>query len=216
MATSALGQHCYCLLVHERPDCVLDLLRSLRAHDPDSAILLDNGGSDLQVLHRRYPSALVQRSNGGLQDLDLSIEPGRPAVLQASDVVATQVQIGGEPLMGARPAPDEIELLTRSTPGGRERGASTRPNRTCQSESLIPWSSSPSIIARMQSDGRFRARRPESGCAHPKPCSRQVGGPGSHPEGWERTRHGRGTTPASRKTAASPKDAGREGKPPCL
>lgn len=42
--------HLHAVLVHERPDCVLDLLRALRAQDPDSAILLYNGGSNASLL----------------------------------------------------------------------------------------------------------------------------------------------------------------------
>ena len=42
--------HLYAILVHESPDCILDLLRALRQHDPESHILLYNGGTDAQLL----------------------------------------------------------------------------------------------------------------------------------------------------------------------
>jgi hypothetical protein len=42
--------HLYAVLVHESPDCILDLLRALREHDPESHILLYNGGTDEQLL----------------------------------------------------------------------------------------------------------------------------------------------------------------------
>ena len=40
----------YACLVHERPECIADLVSNLRYHDPDSAILLYNGGSDPGLL----------------------------------------------------------------------------------------------------------------------------------------------------------------------
>ena len=42
--------HLYAVLVHESPDCILDLLRALRKQDPESHILLYNGGTDAQLL----------------------------------------------------------------------------------------------------------------------------------------------------------------------
>lgn len=42
--------HLYACLVHERPDCILDLVRNLRALDPVSAIVLYNGGRDRRLL----------------------------------------------------------------------------------------------------------------------------------------------------------------------
>ena len=36
----------FACLVHESPDCVIDLVRNLRALDPGSLILLYNGGRD--------------------------------------------------------------------------------------------------------------------------------------------------------------------------
>src|SRR6266540_2367108 len=36
----------FACLVHERSECVLDLVRNLRRLDPESAILLYNGGTD--------------------------------------------------------------------------------------------------------------------------------------------------------------------------
>jgi hypothetical protein len=40
----------YACLVHEARDCVFDLCRNLRHHDPDSTILLYNGGPDTGLL----------------------------------------------------------------------------------------------------------------------------------------------------------------------
>jgi len=40
----------FACLVHERPECVLDLVRNLRCLDPESAILLYNGGADPNLL----------------------------------------------------------------------------------------------------------------------------------------------------------------------
>jgi predicted O-methyltransferase YrrM len=40
----------YACLVHERQDCVLDLVRNLRCLDPDSPILLYNGGRDPRLI----------------------------------------------------------------------------------------------------------------------------------------------------------------------
>ena len=41
----------YACLVHESQECVVDLVRNLRCLDPQSAILLYNGGSDEALLH---------------------------------------------------------------------------------------------------------------------------------------------------------------------
>ena len=40
----------FACLVHERPECVMDLLRNLRRLDPASAILVYNGGDDPGLL----------------------------------------------------------------------------------------------------------------------------------------------------------------------
>jgi hypothetical protein len=45
----------YACLVHESPECVLDLVRNLRHLDPDSAILLYNGGRDPLLLDGPWP-----------------------------------------------------------------------------------------------------------------------------------------------------------------
>jgi len=45
----------FACLVHERPECVLDLVRNLRCLDPDSAILLYNGSQDAGLLHPSFP-----------------------------------------------------------------------------------------------------------------------------------------------------------------
>ncbi len=44
----------FACLVHERLDCVVDLVRNLRRLDPDSAVLLYDGSEDAGLL-RRYP-----------------------------------------------------------------------------------------------------------------------------------------------------------------
>ncbi len=41
----------FACLVHESPDCILDLVRNLRYHDPESTILLYNGGRDPHLLN---------------------------------------------------------------------------------------------------------------------------------------------------------------------
>ena len=45
----------YACLVHERPDCVIDLVRNLRCLDPASAILLYDGGAGREILGHDYP-----------------------------------------------------------------------------------------------------------------------------------------------------------------
>lgn len=40
----------FACLVHEKPDCVLDLVQNLRYFNPDATILLYNGGQDSQLL----------------------------------------------------------------------------------------------------------------------------------------------------------------------
>lgn len=40
----------YACLVHEKPDCIFDMLRNLRYHDPDSIILLYNGSNNKDLL----------------------------------------------------------------------------------------------------------------------------------------------------------------------
>jgi hypothetical protein len=45
-------RHLYACCVHEQPECVRDLVRNLRALDPDSAILLYNGGHDRELLEQ--------------------------------------------------------------------------------------------------------------------------------------------------------------------
>jgi predicted O-methyltransferase YrrM len=44
----------HAVLVHERQDVVLDLVRNLRSLDPDSTILLYNGGRDRSLLERTF------------------------------------------------------------------------------------------------------------------------------------------------------------------
>jgi hypothetical protein len=45
----------FACLVHESPDCVIDLVRNLRALDPGSLILLYNGGRDPNLLIGHFP-----------------------------------------------------------------------------------------------------------------------------------------------------------------
>jgi predicted O-methyltransferase YrrM len=45
----------FACLVHERPECVVDLVRNLRRLDPDSLVLLYNGGQDLRLLDAGFP-----------------------------------------------------------------------------------------------------------------------------------------------------------------
>lgn len=45
----------YACLVHESPECVVDLVRNLRYHDPDSAIILYDGGRDPSLLNHGFP-----------------------------------------------------------------------------------------------------------------------------------------------------------------
>jgi glycosyltransferase involved in cell wall biosynthesis len=45
----------YACLVHEREDCILDLVRNLHHHDPDSVILLYNGGGNTALLSKDFP-----------------------------------------------------------------------------------------------------------------------------------------------------------------
>lgn len=49
----------YACLVHEKEDCVADLVRNLRYHDPDSEILLYNGGAQTSLLQGRFPDVHV-------------------------------------------------------------------------------------------------------------------------------------------------------------
>ena|GEM_PF-556169 len=47
----------FACLVHESEECVVDLVRNLRYHDPDSAILLYNGGQNQALLNHGFPFA---------------------------------------------------------------------------------------------------------------------------------------------------------------
>lgn len=47
----------FACLVHERQECVLDLVRNLHALDPDSLILLYNGGDSPALLNYHFPFA---------------------------------------------------------------------------------------------------------------------------------------------------------------
>jgi glycosyltransferase involved in cell wall biosynthesis/predicted O-methyltransferase YrrM len=45
----------FACLVHEQQECVVDLVRNLKYHDPDSVILLYNGGHDQNLLNHGFP-----------------------------------------------------------------------------------------------------------------------------------------------------------------
>src|SRR5947209_20281692 len=45
----------FACLVHENQDCVIDLVRNLRALDPASVILLYNGGRSADLLDHGFP-----------------------------------------------------------------------------------------------------------------------------------------------------------------
>lgn len=45
----------HAVLVHEAPECVVDLVRNLRFHDPDSPVLLYDGSARGDLLDRRLP-----------------------------------------------------------------------------------------------------------------------------------------------------------------
>lgn len=49
--------NCHALLVHERPECVVDLVRNLRWHDDASPILLYDGSANGNLIDRRLPWA---------------------------------------------------------------------------------------------------------------------------------------------------------------
>lgn len=44
----------YACLVHEKEDCIIDLVRNLHFHDPDSTIILYNGGESKNLLSERF------------------------------------------------------------------------------------------------------------------------------------------------------------------
>ena len=45
----------YACLVHENEDCIIDLVRNLHYHDPDSTILVYNGGTDQHLFQTDFP-----------------------------------------------------------------------------------------------------------------------------------------------------------------
>ena len=55
--TPAPFRNVFACLVHDQPDCVLDLVRNLRYLDPTSIILLYNGGEDPRLLNGPVPLA---------------------------------------------------------------------------------------------------------------------------------------------------------------
>jgi hypothetical protein len=53
--TPAPVRNIYACLVHESRECIVDLVRNLKYQDPDSVILLYNGGPDKQLLSGPFP-----------------------------------------------------------------------------------------------------------------------------------------------------------------
>jgi glycosyltransferase involved in cell wall biosynthesis len=45
----------FACLVHESPECIVDLVRNLRFHDPSSVIVLYNGGKNPELLQDHFP-----------------------------------------------------------------------------------------------------------------------------------------------------------------
>ena len=52
---SGKGKNVYACLVHESPDCVIDMVRNLHYNDPSSIILLFNGGADFDLKSTLFP-----------------------------------------------------------------------------------------------------------------------------------------------------------------
>jgi glycosyltransferase involved in cell wall biosynthesis len=50
-----LLKNVYACCVHENEECVIDLVRNLHYHDPDSTILLYNGGANKQLFSSGFP-----------------------------------------------------------------------------------------------------------------------------------------------------------------
>ncbi|WP_086541683.1 glycosyltransferase [Algoriphagus antarcticus] len=51
----SLLKNVYACAVHESEDCVIDMVRNLHFHDPDSRIILYNGGLDQNLLNKGFP-----------------------------------------------------------------------------------------------------------------------------------------------------------------
>jgi glycosyltransferase involved in cell wall biosynthesis len=54
-STTRMLKNVYACSVHEKQDCVIDLVRNLHYHDPSSTIILYNGGSDPNLIDERFP-----------------------------------------------------------------------------------------------------------------------------------------------------------------
>lgn len=63
----------FACLVHESQECVVDLVRNLRALDPDSAVLLYNGGADTGLLD----AAAIRRSGAAVHPSPKRMRWGR-------------------------------------------------------------------------------------------------------------------------------------------
>ncbi|MCP3064466.1 hypothetical protein LXT21_37405 [Myxococcus sp. K38C18041901] len=59
----------FACLVHERPDCVLDLVRNLHHLDPDSLILLYNGGNPPGLLDAARDLVALRERDEQLRDI---------------------------------------------------------------------------------------------------------------------------------------------------
>ena len=51
----SLIKNIHACLVHENEDCIIDLVRNLHYHDPESTILLYNGGEDASLFKSNFP-----------------------------------------------------------------------------------------------------------------------------------------------------------------
>jgi len=53
--TTPAVRNVYACLVHEKEECIIDLVRNLHFHDPSSTIILYNGGEDDSLLSTTFP-----------------------------------------------------------------------------------------------------------------------------------------------------------------
>jgi glycosyltransferase involved in cell wall biosynthesis len=53
--TPRAWRNVFACLVHEREDCIIDLVKNLHFHDPDAVILLYNGGPDPKLIGNEFP-----------------------------------------------------------------------------------------------------------------------------------------------------------------
>jgi predicted O-methyltransferase YrrM len=126
-------RHLFACLVHERPDCVADLVANLRRFDPASEVLLYNGGRDGALLAGRFDAHVHPRprvlQRGRLHEFALDcVEYGLEAIgFDAMTIVdsdqllvrqgwseAVAARIGGAGMLTATPArqPPDTPLWT--------------------------------------------------------------------------------------------------------